>query len=92
MYPNGHFENTRAAPKPPIQAPQPSTRNNLFPDTNPNMPGNMVGRSMQSPAFNNGSQMSLVRTQSERSVSTTATVKEGMVKVKDASWVKGLIG
>ncbi|KAI4681586.1 hypothetical protein J4E81_009946 [Alternaria sp. BMP 2799] len=55
------------------------------------MPGNMAGRSMQSPALNNGSQMSLIRTQSERSVSTTATVKEGMVKVKDASWVKALI-
>ncbi|KAI4923046.1 uncharacterized protein J4E92_007797 [Alternaria infectoria] len=55
------------------------------------MPGNMAGRSMQSPAFSNGSQMSLIRTQSERSVSTTATVKEGMVKVKDASWVKALI-
>ncbi|KAI4918742.1 hypothetical protein J4E90_003129 [Alternaria incomplexa] len=91
MYPNGQFENARAAPKPPIQAPQSSTRNNLFPDTNPNKPGNMAGLGMRSPAFNNGSQMSLVRTQSERSVSTTATVKEGMVKVKDASWVKGLI-
>ncbi|KAI4608246.1 hypothetical protein J4E80_009256 [Alternaria sp. BMP 0032] len=95
MYPNGHFENTRAAPKPPIQAPQSSTRTNnhlaTFPDTNPNKPGNMAGQTMRSPAFNNGSQMSLVRTQSERSVSTTATVKEGMVKVKDASWVKALI-
>ncbi|KAI4686362.1 uncharacterized protein J4E84_005639 [Alternaria hordeiaustralica] len=89
MYPNGHFENTRAAPKPP--PPKPTTERNLFPDTNPNMPGNMVGRSMQSSAFNNGSQMSLVRTQSERSVSTTATVKEGMVKVKDANVFRSMI-
>jgi hypothetical protein len=49
----------------------------------------MAGLSMQpSPAFSNGSQMSLIRTQSEKSLSSTATVKEGMVKVKDEGLFK----
>jgi protein-serine/threonine kinase len=51
----------------------------------------MAGLSMQSPAFNNGSQMSLIRTQTERSVSSTATVKEGMVKVKDEGLFKSFV-
>jgi hypothetical protein len=42
----------------------------------------------QSPAFTNSSQMSLIRTQSEKSMSSTATVKEGMVKVKDEGLFK----
>ncbi|KAH8733192.1 serine/threonine-protein kinase-like protein CLA4 [Phaeosphaeriaceae sp. PMI808] len=48
----------------------------------------MAGLSMQSPAFSSSSQMSLVRTQSEKSVSSTATVKEGMVKIKDEGLFK----
>jgi hypothetical protein len=49
----------------------------------------MAGLSIQqSPAFSNGSQMSLIRTQSEKSLSSTATVKEGMVKVKDEGLFK----
>jgi len=43
---------------------------------------------MQSPAFQNSSQMSLVRTQSEKNLSSTATVKEGTVKVKDEGLFK----
>jgi hypothetical protein len=43
----------------------------------------------QSPAFGNGSQMSLIRTQTEKSMSSTTTVKEGMVKIKDEGLFKG---
>lgn len=45
---------------------------------------------MQSPGMN-GSQMSLVRTQTDRSGSSTSTVKEGMVKVKDEGLFKSLV-
>lgn len=72
----------------PGPAPRPPPRLNLTPNTSSTLPGNMAGLSMQSPAFNNSSQMSLVRTQSERSLSSTATVKEGMVKVKDEGLFK----
>jgi hypothetical protein len=55
----------------------------------------MAGLSMQqSPSFSsNGSQMSLIRTQTDRNLSSTATVKEGivkegMVKVKDEGLFK----
>ncbi|KAI4945700.1 hypothetical protein J4E91_007611 [Alternaria rosae] len=87
MYSREQFMNPGPAPRPPTKKP-PLT---YTPDTNPNLPGNMAGLSMQSPAFNNGSQMSLIRTQSERSVSTTATVKEGMVKVKDDGLFKSFV-
>ena len=79
MYSREQFMNPGPAPRPPTDRP----RLALTPNTSNTLPGNMAGLSMQSPAFNNGSQMSLIRTQTERSVSSTATVKEGMVKVKD---------
>jgi hypothetical protein len=81
MYSRDQFMNPGPAPRPP-------PRLNLTPNTSSTLPGNMAGLSMQSPAFNNGSQMSLVRTQTDRSVSSTATVKEGMVKVKDEGLFK----
>lgn len=72
----------------PGPAPRPPPRLNLTPNTSSNLPGNMAGLSMQSPAFQNSSQMSLVRTQSEKNLSSTATVKEGTVKVKDEGLFK----
>ncbi|KAF2028467.1 Pkinase-domain-containing protein [Setomelanomma holmii] len=81
MYSRDQFMNPGPAPRPP-------PRLNLTPNTSSNLPGNMAGLSLQSPAFNNSSQMSLVRTQSEKSLSSTATVKEGMVKVKDEGLFK----
>ena len=79
--------NPGPAPRPPTDRP----RLNLTPNTSSTLPGNMAGLSLQSPAFNNNSQMSLVRTQSERSLSSTATVKEGMVKVKDEGLFKSFV-
>lgn len=87
MYSREQFMNPGPAPRPPTDRP----RLALTPNTSNTLPGNMAGLSMQSPAFNNGSQMSLIRTQSERSVSTTATVKEGMVKVKDDGLFKSFV-
>jgi hypothetical protein len=87
MYSREQFMNPGPAPRPPTDRP----RLALTPNTSNTLPGNMAGLSMQSPAFNNGSQMSLVRTQTERSVSTTATVKEGMVKVKDEGLFKSFV-
>ncbi|KAF1915545.1 serine/threonine-protein kinase-like protein CLA4 [Ampelomyces quisqualis] len=82
MYSRDQFMNPGPAPRPP-------PRLNLTPNTSNTLPGNMAGLSMQqSPAFQNSSQMSLIRTQSERSLSSTATVKEGMVKVKDEGLFK----
>lgn len=82
MYSRDQFMNPGPAPRPP-------PRLNLTPNTSSNLPGNMAGLSMQqSPAFTNSSQMSLIRTQSEKSMSSTATVKEGMVKVKDEGLFK----
>jgi hypothetical protein len=81
MYSRDQFMNPGPAPRPP-------PRLNLTPNTN-NLPGNMAGLSMQSPAFQSSSQMSLVRTHTEKSVlPSAATVKEGMVKVKDEGLFK----
>ncbi|KAF7671382.1 serine threonine-protein kinase shk2 [Alternaria burnsii] len=87
MYSREQFMNPGPAPRPPTDRP----RLALTPNTSNTLPGNMAGLSMQSPAFNNGSQMSLIRTQTERSVSSTATVKEGMVKVKDEGLFKSFV-
>ncbi|KAG9196133.1 Serine/threonine-protein kinase [Alternaria panax] len=87
MYSRDQFMNPGPAPRPPADRP----RLALTPNTSNTLPGNMAGLSMQSPAFNNGSQMSLIRTQTERSVSSTATVKEGMVKVKDEGLFKSFV-
>ncbi|KAH7386713.1 kinase-like domain-containing protein [Phaeosphaeria sp. MPI-PUGE-AT-0046c] len=82
MYSRDQFMNPGPAPRPP-------PRLNLTPNTSNTLPGNMAGLSIQqSPAFSNGSQMSLIRTQSEKSLSSTATVKEGTVKVKDEGLFK----
>jgi hypothetical protein len=81
MYSRDQFMNPGPAPRPP-------PRLNLTPNTSSNLPGNMAGLSMQSPAFQNSSQTSLLRTQSEKSLSSTATVKEGTVKVKDEGLFK----
>ncbi|KAJ4302872.1 Protein kinase [Kalmusia sp. IMI 367209] len=57
----------------------------------------MAGLSLQSPAYGggggygNGSTTSLIRTQSEKSLSTNATVKEGNVKVKDEGLFKSFV-
>lgn len=88
MYSRDQFMNPGPAPRPPTDRP----RLALTPNTSSTLPGNMAGLSLQSPAFsNNSSQMSLVRTQSEKSLSSTATVKEGMVKVKDEGLFKSFV-
>lgn len=79
--------NPGPAPRPPTDRP----RLALTPNTSNTLPGNMAGLSLQSPAFGNASQLSLVRTQSEKSLSTTSVVKEGMVKVKDEGLFKSLV-
>lgn len=86
--------NPGPAPRPPTDRP----RLNLTPNTSSNLPGNMAGLSLQSPAFtagsnysSNGSTTSLVRTQSEKTVSTTSIVKEGNVKVKDEGIFKSFV-
>ncbi|KAL5121721.1 Protein kinase [Pleosporales sp. CAS-2024a] len=82
MYSRDQFMNPGPAPRPP-------PRLALTPNTSNTLPGNMAGLGAPSTASsNNGSQMSLVRTQTERSLSSTATVKEGMVKVKDEGLFK----
>lgn len=79
--------NPGPAPRPPTDRP----RLALTPNTSNTLPGNMAGLSMQSPGMSNGSQMSLVRTQTEKSGSSTSTVKEGMVKVKDEGLFKSFV-
>lgn len=79
--------NPGPAPRPPTDRP----RLALTPNTSSNLPGNMAGLSLQSPAYSNSSQMSLARTQSEKSLSSTAVVKEGMVKVKDEGLFKSFV-
>jgi hypothetical protein len=82
MYSRDQFMNPGPAPRPP-------PRLGLTPNTSSNLPGNMAGLSMQqSPAFSSTSQMSLIRTQTDKNLSSTATVKEGMVKVKDEGLFK----
>ncbi|KAF2128419.1 serine/threonine-protein kinase-like protein CLA4 [Dothidotthia symphoricarpi CBS 119687] len=87
MYSREQFMDTRPAPRPPTDRP----RLALTPNTSNTLPGNMAGLSLQSPAFSSGSQMSLSRTQTERGVSSTAVVKEGMVKVKDEGLFKSFV-
>ncbi|EUC42602.1 hypothetical protein COCMIDRAFT_39346 [Bipolaris oryzae ATCC 44560] len=87
MYSREQFMNPGPAPRPPTDRP----RLALTPNTSSTLPGNMAGLSMQSPGMNNGSQMSLVRTQTERSSSSASTVKEGMVKVKDEGLFKSFV-
>jgi hypothetical protein len=87
MYSREQFMNPGPAPRPPTDRP----RLALTPNTSNNLPGNMAGLSLQSPAYNSGSQMSLVRTQSEKNLSSTAVVKEGMVKVKDEGLFKSFV-
>ncbi|ORY17655.1 kinase-like domain-containing protein [Clohesyomyces aquaticus] len=95
MYSRDQFMNPGPAPRPPTDRP----RLNLTPNTSNTLPGNMAGLSMQSPAFstnnsysNNSSQTSLLsRTQTEKSVSSSSTVKEGNVKVKDEGLFKSFV-
>ncbi|KAF2240308.1 serine/threonine-protein kinase-like protein CLA4 [Trematosphaeria pertusa] len=92
MYSRDQFMNPGPAPRPPTDRP----RLNLTPNTSSNLPGNMAGLSLQSPAYNSGyssnsSTTSLVRTQSEKSLSTTSVVKEGNVKVKDEGLFKSFV-
>ncbi|KAI8940757.1 hypothetical protein NX059_002022 [Plenodomus lindquistii] len=87
MYSRDQFMNPGPAPRPPTDRP----RLALTPNTSNTLPGNMAGLSMQSPGFAQSSQMSLVRTQTEKSTSSTAVVKEGMVKVKDEGLFKSLV-
>ncbi|KAF9694868.1 hypothetical protein EKO04_007043 [Ascochyta lentis] len=87
MYSNNQFMDARPAPRPPTDRP----RLALTPNTSNTLPGNMAGLSMQSPAYGHGSQASLSRTQTERSVSSSAVVKEGMVKVKDEGLFKSFV-
>lgn len=91
--------NPGPAPRPPTERP----RLALTPNTSQNLPGNMAGMSLQSPAFNsgntysgtstpnNGSMTSLMRTSSEKSLSSTSVVKEGNVKVKDEGLFKSFV-
>jgi hypothetical protein len=90
--------NPGPAPRPPTDRP----RLALTPNTSNNLPGNMAGLSMTSPAYNsnngygnnsyssNNSQTSLVRTQTEKSFSGSS-VKEGNVKVKDEGLFKSFV-
>ncbi|CAO2649418.1 Nn.00g068030.m01.CDS01 [Neocucurbitaria sp. VM-36] len=87
MYSREQFMNPGPAPRPPTDRP----RLALTPNTSNTLPGNMAGLSLQSPAYTNSSQMSLVRTQSEKSLSSTSVVKEGMVKVKDEGLFKSFV-
>ncbi|KAF2114795.1 kinase-like domain-containing protein [Lophiotrema nucula] len=94
MYSRDQFMNPGPAPRPPTDRP----RLNLTPNTSSNLPGNMAGLSLQSPAYNtnsyssNNSQTSLLtRTQSEKSFSASSVVKEGNVKVKDEGLFKGFV-
>ncbi|KAF1957590.1 serine/threonine-protein kinase-like protein CLA4 [Byssothecium circinans] len=98
MYSRDQFMNPGPAPRPPTERP----RLALTPNTSSNLPGNMAGMSLQSPAYSggnyntnsyasNGSSTSLLRTQSEKSLSTTGTVKEGNVKVKDEGLFKSFV-
>jgi hypothetical protein len=94
--------NPGPAPRPPTDRP----RLALTPNTSSNLPGNMAGLSMTSPAYNNNnnnngygnnsysgnnSQTSLPRSQSEKSFSGTSVVKEGNVKVKDEGLFKSFV-
>lgn len=83
MYSNNQFMDARPAPRPPTDRP----RLALTPNTSSTLPGNMAGLSMQSPAYGG----SLSRTQTERSVSSSSVVKEGMVKVKDEGLFKSFV-
>lgn len=83
MYSNNQFMDARPAPRPPTDRP----RLALTPNTSSTLPGNMAGLSMQSPAYS----QSLSRTQTERSVSSSSIVKEGMVKVKDEGLFKSFV-
>ncbi|KAF9733663.1 hypothetical protein PMIN06_010810 [Paraphaeosphaeria minitans] len=90
MYSRDQFMNPGPAPRPPTDRP----RLALTPNTSSTLPGNMAGMSLQSPAsfssggFGNSSTTSLMRTQTEKSMSSNATVKEGNVKVKDEGLFK----
>jgi hypothetical protein len=85
MYSREQFMNPGPAPRPPTDRP----RLALTPNTSNTLPGNMAGLSMQSPAY--PSQSALTRTNTERSMSSTAVVKEGMVKVKDEGLFKSMV-
>ncbi|KAK7180797.1 ste ste20 paka protein kinase [Paraphaeosphaeria sporulosa] len=93
MYSRDQFMNPGPAPRPPTDRP----RLALTPNTSNTLPGNMAGMSLQSPAsyssggYGNGSTTSLMRTQTERSMSSNATVKEGNVKVKDDGLFKSFV-
>jgi hypothetical protein len=92
MYSRDQFMNPGPAPRPPTDRP----RLALTPNTSQNLPGNMAGMSLQSPAYSNGgysssSSISLMRTQSEKSLSSTSAVKEGFVKVKDEGLFKSFV-
>ncbi|KAF2654279.1 Pkinase-domain-containing protein [Lophiostoma macrostomum CBS 122681] len=88
MYSRDQFMNPGPAPRPPTDRP----RLNLTPNTSQNLPGNMAGLSLQSPAYsNNSSTTSLIRTQSEKSLSSANVVKEGAVKVKDEGIFKSFV-
>ncbi|PSN71142.1 Pkinase-domain-containing protein [Corynespora cassiicola Philippines] len=92
MYSRDQFMNPGPAPRPPTDRP----RLNLTPNTSSTLPGNMAGMSLQSPYSSGGygsnsSSASLIRTQSEKSVSTSGVVKEGNVKVKDEGLFKSLV-
>ncbi|KAF2866553.1 serine/threonine-protein kinase-like protein CLA4 [Massariosphaeria phaeospora] len=100
MYSRDQFMNPGPAPRPPTDRP----RLALTPNTSSTLPGNMAGLSLQSPGYNNsgyssnssgfsnnGSTASLIRTQSEKSFSTTSVVKEGNVKVKDEGIFKSFV-
>jgi hypothetical protein len=78
MYSRDQFMNPGPAPRPP-------PRLNLTPNTSSTLPGNMAGLSLQSPAYANSSQVSLMRTQTEKTASSTTTVKEGTVKILEES-------
>ena len=87
MYSNNQFMDTRPAPRPPTDRP----RLALTPNTSSTLPGNMAGLSMQSSSYGHGSQGSLSRIQTEKSVSSSSVVKEGMVKVKDEGLFKSFV-
>ncbi|KAF2199299.1 Pkinase-domain-containing protein [Delitschia confertaspora ATCC 74209] len=88
MYSRDQFMNPGPAPRPPTDRP----RLALTPNMSSNLPGNMAGLSLQSPSWNNASQTSLVsRSNSDRSLLSSSTIKEGSVKVKDDGIFKSFV-
>ncbi|KAF2142846.1 uncharacterized protein K452DRAFT_225804 [Aplosporella prunicola CBS 121167] len=85
MYKHEQFMNPGPAPRPPTDRP----RLALTPSTQ-NLPGNMSAMSLNSPGGLNGSQPSLIRTQTSSPGGVHQVIKDGWAKVKEEGIVKGM--